>query len=371
MNVTLQSDFILPPEWDRQSGIMLTWPHEHTDWKPYLQEITETFLQLADIITRHEKLIIATPEPEKVEKQLKDRLNEEQMKKVKCYAVDTDDTWARDHGPITLVSTGKAHVWQVPIHMLDFNFNGWGEKYPYDKDNRINLQLYYAGAFKAVLENHTDFTLEGGAIESDGKGSIFTTSMCMLAPHRNEPLTKKDIDERLRILFHAQRVVWIDHGHLIGDDTDGHIDTIVRLAPNDTLLYIEPGDKSDPQHDDFVKLEEQLKTLRTLDGKPYRLIPLPMPDAIYDGDDRLPATYANFLIINGAVIVPTYGQPEKDERAKEQIQKAFPGRTVIGVDARTVIRQHGSIHCLTMQLPKGAIRTHTNFNWAQGASIAQ
>lgn len=368
MNVTLQSDFILPPEWAPQSGILLTWPHGKTDWKPYLKEITKVYLQLADIITRHERLLIVTPQPAVVQSELKERLSSGQMEKVQLYEIETDDTWARDHGPLTLVSTKHAATWIVPIHLLDFNFNGWGEKYPYAKDNAINLQLYYGGAFQGALENHTDFTLEGGAIESDGKGTIFTTASCMLAPHRNEPLERRDIDERLRILFHVPRVVWIEHGRLIGDDTDGHIDTILRVAPNDTLLYIGDVPADDPMHDDFVQLEEQLRNLRTLDGKSYRLLKLPLPDALYDdgkevtdvpdaGNNRLPATYANFIVLNGAVIVPTYGQPEHDEMAKKQIALAFPNREIVGVDARTVIRQHGSLHCLTMQLPDGAIRT--------------
>jgi dinuclear metal center YbgI/SA1388 family protein len=195
-----------------------------------------------------------------------------------------------------------------------------------------------------------------GEKEVDGKGTIFTTSQCLLAPHRNQPFTQQDIEKQLLNFFHAKRIVWLDHGNLVGDDTDGHIDTIVRVAPHDTLLYVGCDDAEDEQYADFQALEKQLKGLLTYEGYPYRLLRLPMPDAIYDDDERLPATYANFLIINGAVIYPTYGQPEKDEEARRQIQLAFPDREIIGVDSRTIIRQHGSIHCLTMQLPEGTIR---------------
>ena len=209
--------------------------------------------------------------------------------------------------------------------------------------------------------------LEGGSIESDGKGTLFTKSQCLLAPHRNQPFSRENIDSQLRNFFHVRNVVWLDHGNLVGDDTDGHIDTIVRVAPHDTLLYVGCDDAEDEQYEDFQALEKQLQKLFTYEGYPYRLLKLPMPDAIYDeGDrlttdrnskgDRLPATYANFLILNGAVIYPTYNQPEKDEEAKRQIQLAFPDRDVIGVDSLTIIRQHGSIHCLTMQLPEGAIK---------------
>jgi len=197
-----------------------------------------------------------------------------------------------------------------------------------------------------------DFVLEGGSIESDGKGTIMTTECCLMAPNRNQPMDKEDIEEELRFRLKAKRIIWLKHGSLIGDDTDGHIDTIVRLAPNDTLLYNKCTDENDEQYADFVALEEELKELRTLDGKPYKLIPLPQPDAIYDEGERLPATYANFLIINGAVLVPTYNQEEKDKEACEAIKKSFPDREIIAIDSRTIVRQHGSIHCRTMQVPE-------------------
>ncbi len=348
-------DFALPAEWEPQSGIMLTWPHADTDWKPYLRQITNTYLELADAITRHEQLLVATPIVESTRKMLAERLSDQQMSRVHLHEVDSNDTWARDHGPISLVSRSKNRSFIIPIHLLDFKFNGWGEKFKWQKDNAINLQLYYQGAFNAALENHTGFVLEGGSIESDGKGTVFTTSQCLLAPHRNQPFTRDDIERHLKNLLHAHHIQWLDHGNLVGDDTDGHIDTIVRVAPHDTLLYVGCDDKNDEQYEDFKALEKQLQGLITYEGYPYRLIKLPMPDAIYDGEDRLPATYANFLIINGAVIYPTYNQPEKDEEAKRQIQLAFPDREIIGIDSLTIIRQHGSIHCLTMQLPEGAM----------------
>lgn len=363
----LPCDFALPAEWEPQSAIMLTWPHGGTDWKPYLRQITNTYLQLADIITRYEDLLVVTPILESTQRMLAEKLSEGQMSRVHLYEMDTNDTWARDHGPISMVSRGKHNSHVIPIHLLDFKFNGWGEKFAWKKDNAINLQLYYQGAFNAALENHQGFVLEGGSIESDGKGTLFTTSQCLLAPHRNQPFTRENIDSQLRNFFHVRNVVWLDHGNLVGDDTDGHIDTIVRVAPHDTLLYVGCDDAEDEQYEDFQALEKQLLKLFTYEGYPYRLLKLPMPDAIFDeGDrlttdknskgDRLPATYANFLILNGAVIYPTYNQPEKDEEAKRQIQLAFPDRDVIGVDSLTIIRQHGSIHCLTMQLPEGAIK---------------
>ncbi|MBO6098947.1 MAG: agmatine deiminase family protein [Prevotella sp.] len=331
---------------------MLTLPHQATDWAPYLKEITETYVKMADAITRYEQLVIATPHPIQVGAMLSGRLTPEQMTRVYICFCKTNDTWARDHGPITLRSDdGK-------LTMLDFRFNGWGEKFEATLDNNVTRTLHEDGAFDTEtkgtprLADNDDFVLEGGAIESDGKGTIMTTECCLMAPNRNQPMDKEDIEEELRFRLKAKRIIWLKHGSLIGDDTDGHIDTIVRLAPNDTLLYNKCTDENDEQYADFVALEEELKELRTLDGKPYKLIPLPQPDAIYDEGERLPATYANFLIINGAVLVPTYNQEEKDKEACEAVKKAFPDREIIPIDSRTIVRQHGSIHCCTMQVPE-------------------
>ena len=197
--------------------------------------------------------------------------------------------------------------------------------------------------------SNLDFVLEGGSIESDGMGTVFTTTGCLMASHRNQPLTQQQIEQELKQRLHAHRIMWIDHGHLAGDDTDGHIDTLVRIAPNDTLLYVACDNKEDEHYSDLKLMEQQLLSFRTIQGKPYRLIGLPMPDPIYDDGERLPATYANFLIINDAVLVPTYGQSVNDERAIQLIQQAFPDHAMVPIDSCSIIRQHGSIHCCTMQ----------------------
>lgn len=364
MNHNPHCDFTLPAEWETQSGIQLTWPHAHTDWRPYLADITATFIEMARQITRRELLLVVTPDKQATHAQLAQALDADQLARVIIRQVDTNDTWARDHAPLTLTSTHQARGFFVKNHLLDFKFNGWGEKFQWQKDNAINLQLYYDGVFQAALENHTDFVLEGGSIESDGRGTIMTTTSCMTAPHRNQPLDQREIDRRLRILLHADRVIWLDHGRLQGDDTDGHIDTIVRMAPHDTLLYVGCDDQADEHYADFAALEQQLQGLKTLDGRPYRLLRLPMPAAIRDDGERLPATYANFVILNGAVLVPTYHQPSTDSAAMETIRQAFPDREIIGIDARTAIRQHGSLHCLTMQYPQGVLQAD-NAYWAQ------
>lgn len=354
MTETNRTRYFLPAEWYEQSGVQLTWPHEDTDWRPYLGEITEVCLNLVRIVARHEKVLVAARDADKVRRLIESSTDEDVRGNIRVYQCENNDTWARDHSFITLVSERDGG--EGSFRLLDFRFNGWGRKFPADKDNRINASLYDAGAFNGVRVDNDDFVLEGGSVESDGRGTIFTTSMCLLAPNRNQPMTREEIAQRLMSELCADRVVWLDHGSLTGDDTDGHIDTTVRTAPDDTLVYTGCDDSGDGQYEDFRKLEEQLRGLRTADGQPYRLLRLPMPDAVYYDGERLPATYANFLVINGAVIVPEYGQPEKDAEARRVIAEAFPGRETIGVNALAVVRQHGSLHCLTMQFPKGCMR---------------
>ena len=302
-------------EWEPQSMVQLTWPHKDTDWAPILPEITAVYEEMAREIAKREPLLIVTPEE-----------------------FISNDTWARDHGFITVEDHGE-------LVLLDFCFNGWGEKFEAALDNAINRHLYDQGLVRGTYEDHLDFVLEGGSIESDGKGTVFTTTCCLMAPHRNQPLTQAQIEDRLKQYLGAERIVWINHGSLIGDDTDGHIDTLVRICPDDTLLYI----GADADHPDLLAMEEELRTLRTIDGRPYRLLQLPLPRPIYDGDDRLPATYANYLVINGAVLVPTYAQPDLDAEALRTIALAYPDREIVPIDCRPVIRQHGSLHCCTMQ----------------------
>ena len=349
------STYYLPSEWQKQVAVQLTWPHAKTDWAPYLEDIVRMEVRMADEITKREDLIIATPEKDAVRGLLKAQLTEQQFNRVKIVEMPTDDTWARDHGAITLLPRPEDKEKSGKAILLDFCFNGWGKKFPAENDNRITQNLNSSGVFEAYynyeMKDHLDFVLEGGSIESDGKGTVFTTSQCLLAPNRNQPLSKEGIEDYLKKVLCAERIVWLDYGNLIGDDTDGHIDTIVRIAPNDTILYVKCDDNKDEQFEDFDALEKQLQVLRTKEGKPYRLLPLPMPKAMYDDGDRLPATYANFLIINGAVLVPTYNQPELDKKAMEIIQQAFPDREIIGIDAQVAVRQHGSLHCLTMQFP--------------------
>lgn len=204
---------------------------------------------------------------------------------------------------------------------------------------------------KKEYKNNRDYTLEGGSIESDGNGTLLTTTRCLCSPERNGGKKKEEIEKILRQRLGAQRVLWLDYGFLEGDDTDSHVDTLARIAPNDTIVYVAPPENRDDVHyEELKKMEEQLKEFTTKNGKPYRLIALPFPDAIFDSDgQRLPATYANYLVTESNIYVPVYGQKEKDTLACSAIQEAFPGHKLHTVDCRTLIKQHGSLHCSTMQ----------------------
>jgi agmatine deiminase len=334
-----------PAEWEEQDGVLLSWPHESTDWRQHLKIVEPVFAEIIRNISRFESVLIASPEPERVSEKL--ILSGTDMGRVSIYAFDSNDTWARDFGPIAVEADGS-------LMLMDFVFNGWGLKFPADLDNQISRRLYSGGAFKVPLCT-SGFVLEGGSIESDGNGTLLTTSNCLLGPNRNPHLNKPEIEAELKKSLGANQVLWLHNGYLAGDDTDSHVDTLARLCPDNTILHVSCDDRSDEHYDAIDRMVRELAEFRTVDGKPYRLIPLPWPQARFDDDgQRLPATYANFLVINGAVLVPTYDDPG-DDAAMNAVSRAYPDRQIIGVDCRPLILQHGSLHCVTMQLPKGTL----------------
>ncbi len=339
-----------PAEWFPQDGVQLTWPHEHTDWAPMLEEVTACYIRMALEISLRERLIIVSPNTHALWKLLAERLPQRAMSNISLYEIDSNDTWARDHGLLTLTTNMGTRV-------LDFQFNGWGKKFPAELDNQICRKMMEAGIFESQYEDHLDFVLEGGSVESDGRGTILTTSHCLMAHQRNQPLTQQEIEERLKLWLQAERILWLDHGWLAGDDTDGHIDTLARFCPNDTIAYVKCDNTEDEHYEALHNMEMQLQGFHTLEGEHYRLIPLPMPQAMYDDEGgRLPATYANFLCVNGAVLMPTYGDTDADGKAHRQLQTAFPRHEIVDVDCRILVVQHGSLHCSTMQFPKGTLK---------------
>lgn len=334
-------------EWDPQDGVLIAWPHAGTDWAYMLDEVTACYIEMAHAILQDdEQLVIVAPDGNEVRNALG---NDVDWKRVTIVELPTNDTWVRDYGPITVQHDEK-------MALADFTFNAWGMKFAADCDNLVTSRLNEQGIFKLPIINCRDLVLEGGAIETDGAGTVMTTTCCLTAPNRNDALTRGQLEAELLHRLGCDKMVWVGHGGLTGDDTDGHIDTLARFAPGGIILYTGCDDPEDEQYEPLMMMEEDLKRLTDADGNPYRLIRLPQPDAIYDEISRLPATYANFLVTNHQVLVPVYGQPANDIRACELIGQAFPGRNVVAIDCRALICQHGSLHCATMQLPKSSLK---------------
>ena len=330
----------LPAEWEPQDAILICWPHAQTAWAPYLAEAETVFANIAEAVTRFEKLIVVVHDKTAVRKKLEQR--GVRLDRVALYEIESNDVWARDFGPITIYENSQ------PI-LLDFTFNGWGGKFEAGLDNQITAKLHKLGAFGKTPLRTVDLILEGGSIDSDGKGTLLTTAECLLNPNRNAQFDKKQIEAKLATELAVKNFHWLENGWLSGDDTDAHIDTLARFCPDNTILYMQCPDSADEHYPALRNMEDELKKM------PYRLIPLPWPTAKFDADGkRLPATYANFLIINGTVLVPTYNDPA-DSQALETVGKAFPNRGIIGIDCSTLILQHGSLHCVTMQIPKGVL----------------
>ncbi len=330
----------LPAEWEPQSAIQLTFPHQNSDWAPHLDKVIPCFTEIAETISNFQKVLIVCHNKEEVEKHLK-HIPESQL----VFAeIDSNDTWARDHGGITVEENGD------PV-ILDFIFNGWGLKFASDKDNLITHKLFEKRFFKTHALYKVGMVLEGGGIESDGNGVIMTTETCQLSPNRNPHLSQDDIEESFKALFGAKKVLWLKNGYLEGDDTDSHIDTLARFCNSKTIAYVKCDNPNDIHYESLQAMEKELKEFKNLKGEPYHLVPLPLPDACYDNDgNRLPATYANFVIINEAVLVPVYGVAQ-DNEAFDTLAKIFPDRKVIGINCFPLILQHGSLHCVTMQYP--------------------
>lgn len=336
----------LPAEWEEQSFVQLTWPHANSDWGPFLDQVEPVFLNVAKEIAKRQTLLIVADDDEAIVSKLK-RFGVN-MQNVKIVETESNDTWARDHGGITIEKNGKPVV-------MDFVFNGWGLKFAADKDNLITQNLKKAKFFKKTKIKSVSFALEGGSIETDGCGTLLTTTECLLSQNRNKGMSQSKIEKKLKKYFGFERILWLEHGYLAGDDTDSHIDTLARFCNEETICYVACDDRDDEHYIELRLMEKELEELKTASGKPYKLIALPMPEAKYDSEgNRLPATYANFLIINGAVLVPTYND-KNDIEALRLLGTAFADKDIVPIDASALILWHGSIHCITMQYPKGVI----------------
>jgi len=335
----------LPAEWEPQAAVLIAWPHADTDWAERLAAVETTYVALAAAVTRFQPLIIVVADAvlqAHVEAQL--RHAKVDLARIRFVELPYDDTWLRDSGPITL-KAGDAS-----FQLTDFRFTGWGGKFGAEQDDALIAGLVEAGVFGHAAHKRIDWALEGGGIESDGAGTVLTTWRCLVQRHPEQ--SREEMSAILRNSLHAARVLWLDYGYLEGDDTDAHIDTLARFAPGERIVFQACDDTSDPHHDELQRMGAELAALRTVDGHPYQLYPLPWAKPILDEGRRLAASYANYLIINGAVLVPAYGDKADDEAARI-IGAAHPGREIVQVPCRPLIWQNGSLHCITMQLPAG------------------
>ena len=335
-----------PAEWEPQSAILLAWPHAGTDWADRLGDVEETYIALVAAITRFQRALVCVADDD-VEAYARARLASArvEMDRVDFVPVEYDDTWLRDSGPITL-RDGEG------FRLLDFRFTGWGGKFEASRDDRLVEHLDEARVFLKNSRQPIDFALEGGAVETDGAGTLLTTWQCL---HERHPGAGRDeLTLKLASWLAQDRVLWLDHGYLEGDDTDAHVDTLARFAPGDAIVFQACDDPADSHYPELQAMSNEIAALRTRTGAPYRLFPLPWPRPIVDAGRRLAASYANFLVINGAVLVPAYGDVA-DAPAARMIGEAFPGREIVPVPCRPLIWQNGSLHCITMQLPESLV----------------
>ncbi len=340
----------LPAEWEPQAGILLTWPHRQSDWAPLLDDVEPVYCQLASLIGRFESLLIACHDADHLQ-HVHQLLQQQGLcaDRYRLHIQPSNDSWARDHGPIGIEQDGQPAL-------LDFRFNGWGNKYAADLDNVLGRGLEKQGAFAVPLYDETDLVLEGGSIDSDGQGSLLTTSACLLNPNRNPGLSKRQLEQQLESRLGVERILWLREGFLQGDDTDSHIDMLARFCDAGTIAATTCDVEEDVHYPPLRRMWAELESWRDKSGKPYRLVALPIPEPVHAPDgERLPASYANFLVINGAVLVPQYGDEQHDALAVKRLQDCFPGRQIFAVNSLPLIRQYGSLHCITMQLPAGTL----------------
>lgn len=329
-------------EWECDGPIMLALPHKDTDWNYMLPEAVEQFRELIRaLVDNGEKIWLLVSDIAEAGSQL----HGIDLDNVRLLEVPTNDTWTRDYGPLAVIRDDR-------VRALDFGFNGWGLKFAADKDNLVNLRLELDRILPVGLyRNHREFILEGGSVDTDGQGTVLTTSRCLLSPNRNGGRTKKEIGDKLSEFLGVDHILWLDHGALAGDDTDSHIDTLCRMAPDNIILFTGCHDIDDSHFEELLHMRAQLELFRNAQGEPFNLLELPLPDPVYDENGvRLPATYANYLVTPRAVYMPVYDQPDKDLLACRTIRVAFPEHKVVPVNSLSLIRQHGSLHCSTMTL---------------------
>lgn len=343
MKKTIENTPRWAAEWEPQQCVLLTLPTPQTDWAYMLPDIIECYRGiLAALIEAQANPILLTPDTAYAI----EALGEEMTDNIGLVEAEYNDTWIRDYGPLTLFEDGKRIL-------ADFQFNGWGGKFEASKDNDVTqhyLKPYFKHGNTVIREEN--YVLEGGSMETDGAGTVLTTTRCLCSSRRNGGKTKEEVEDELRHRLGAKHILWLNYGHLQGDDTDGHVDTLARLCPDDTIIFTGCTDTEDEHYKELQAMKRELQNMRTAGGRRFNLMELPLPDAVYDPEDghRLPATYANFLVTDRAVLVPAYGNTRKDRLARMMVNSVYADRIAVSVPALALLRQHGSLHCATMQI---------------------
>ena len=366
---TQRREYTMPAEWARQEFVLLAFPHKNTDWAYMLEEVEECYRNIILTILNYENVVLICHDVEEVASKLE--INKYCRENIDGFCVfkspkgfkavlveiETNDTWCRDFGGITMFSTNKDEFGLRDKFVIDFTFNGWGMKFAANHDNMAMRKLFKTNALNKIFSQTYKYIsgkkliLEGGSIDSDGAGTILSTEKCIFSDNRNHS-NRIALEYRLKNKLNIDRILWLKNGFLEGDDTDSHVDTLARFCDRQTIAYVKCDDPQDIHYEELKAMEEELQGFTTLKDNPYKLLPLPMADAVFFDGERLPATYANFLIINDVVLVPSYRSPKKDEEARLVLEQAFPRQKVISIDCLPLIKQHGSLHCITMQFPK-------------------
>jgi agmatine deiminase len=334
--------YYFPAEFAPHVATWLSWPHKEASWPGKIHTIYAPYTQFIKELTKGEKVCINVVDENMKAFAIKHLTDAGvNLQKVEFFIHPTNDAWCRDHGPAFLINGAGGKV------IVDWGYNAWGNKYPpYDLDDVVPTLI---GAQLKLKVFKPRIVMEGGSVEFNGKGTLMTSTACLLNHNRNPHLTQEEIEEYLVNFYGVDQILWVDEG-IIGDDTDGHIDDTVRFVNEDTVLAVVEENKNDENYGLLQHNLKQLKEMRLLNGKQLNIVELPMPDEVVYEDQRLPASYANFYIANRSVIVPTF-RSDKDEKALRIIQDCFPGREVVGIDSTDIIWGLGSFHCLSQQEP--------------------
>ena len=338
------------PEWHTQAATLLVWPHRYSDWANMLDEISVCYLELTHAISQSQHVILIYFNQE--HKLYITRLCHEHgcnMQRIIMLQIETNDTWVRDYGPQLLLGNNE-------FQYLDFEFNAWGEQYACRLDNLFSETLFKSAASAQCQYHRAPLVIEGGNLEFDSHATLLTNIACIKRNMVNTSIDTQALINSIKHELSVKRVLTVDVPPLLGDDTGGHIDTLARFIDDDTIIYTECHDSNHPNHSCLLLLKTQLKALTNKQGKPYRLIPLPMPKKLIELGKNIyaPASYVNFVFINDTILVPTHDD-EHDQIALEIFTNACPDRKIVGVNALPLLKQFGSLHCATLHIPQGVI----------------